>query len=153
MPDTVASRLAAAGFTLPEVPAALGAYVPAVLAGGLVFTSGQLPLVDGVLMTTGHVGAEVSLETAQACARTAALNALAAAATVCDLDEVARVVRLGGFVASAPGFTSQPAVLNAASAVLVAAYGDDGRHARCAVGVAELPLGAPVEVELVLELI
>ncbi len=148
--SVVADRLRAAGFSLPPTPKSLGMYVPAVRAGSLVTTSGQLPLVDGSLVTTGHVGDTVTPELAARCAAAAALNALAAASTVCDLDEVEQVVRLGGFVASAPGFTGQPAVLNGASEVLVAAFGDAGRHARCAVGVAELPLGTPVEVEVTL---
>lgn len=148
--SVVADRLRAAGFPLPPTPKSLGMYVPAVRAGSLVTTSGQLPLVDGSLVTTGHVGDTVTPELAARCAAAAALNALAAASTVCDLDEVEQVVRLGGFVASAPGFTGQPAVLNGASEVLVAAFGDAGRHARCAVGVAELPLGTPVEVEVTL---
>jgi enamine deaminase RidA (YjgF/YER057c/UK114 family) len=148
--SVVAERLREVGFPLPQAPKALGMYVPAVRAGSLVTTSGQLPLVDGSLLTTGHVGDTVTPELAARCAAVAVLNALAAASTVCDLDEVVQVVRLGGFVASAPGFTGQPAVLNGASEVLVAAFGDAGRHSRCAVGVAELPLGAPVEVEVTL---
>lgn len=148
--SSVAERLRDAGLRMPAAPKALGMYVPAVRAGKLVFTSGQLPLVEAALLTAGHVGAEVTPELAARCAAAAALNALAAASTVCDLDEVESVVRLGGFVASAPGFTGQPAVLNGASEVLVAAFGDAGRHARCAVGVAELPMGAPVEVEITL---
>lgn len=148
--SVVVDRLREAGFVLPEAPGALGMYVPAVRAGSLVMTSGQLPIWAGALVTTGRVGDTVTLEVAARCAAVAALNALAAASTVCDLDRVECVVRLGGFVASAPGFTGQPAVLNGASEMLVAAFGDAGRHARCAVGVAELPLGAPVEVELLL---
>jgi enamine deaminase RidA (YjgF/YER057c/UK114 family) len=148
--SVVAEKLRKAGFSLPDAPKALGLYVPAVRAGSLVITSGQLPVAAGALVTTGRVGDAVTPEVAAGCAAVAVLNALAAASTVCDLDEVERVVRLGGFVASAPGFTGQPAVLNGASEVLVAAFGEAGRHARCAVGVAELPLGAPVEVELTL---
>lgn len=126
--------------------------MPAVRAGSLVFTSGQLPLRDGRLVTTGHVGAEVDVATAAGCARQAALNALAAASAVCDLDEVVAVVKLTGYVASAPGFTAQPKVVDGASSVLATAFGEQGRHARAAVGVPELPLGAPVEVEIVLQL-
>jgi enamine deaminase RidA (YjgF/YER057c/UK114 family) len=148
--SAVADRLRESGFELPEAPKALGIYVPAVRAGSLVMTSGQLPFVAGALLTTGHVGEGVTPQVAARCAGVAVLNALAAASTVCDLDEVVRVVRLGGFVASAPGFSGQPAILNGASEVLVAAFGDAGKHARCAVGVAELPLDAPVEVELTL---
>lgn len=150
--SVVADRLRAAGLELPDAPKALGAYVPAVRSGSVVTTSGQLPMVAGKLVTTGHVGDSVTPETASKCAEIAVLNALAAASTVCDLDQVECVVRLGGFVASAPGFTGQPGVLNGASQVLIAAFGDAGRHARCAVGVAELPLGSPVEVELTLHL-
>lgn len=146
----VADRLGAAGLSLPSATTPLGAYVPAVRAGALVFTSGQLPLVDGVLVTSGRVGAEVDAETARACAQTAALNVLAAASTVCDLDEVVSVVKLVGYVASAPGFGGQPAVVNGASEVMAAAFGEGGTHAREAVGVAELPMGAPVEVSAIL---
>jgi enamine deaminase RidA (YjgF/YER057c/UK114 family) len=148
----VESALRAAGFALPDRPVALGSYVPAVRTGNLVFTSGQLPMAAGALMAVGTVGADIDVETAKACATRCALNALAAASTVCDLDSVTAVVKLTGYVASAPGFTSQPAVVDGASAVMLAAFGEDGRHARAAVGVASLPLGAPVEVEVVLEL-
>jgi enamine deaminase RidA (YjgF/YER057c/UK114 family) len=150
--SAVADRLAEAGYTLPDAPQALGSYVPAVRAGSLVFTAGQLPLRGGALLTSGTVGTQVEVEQARLCAVQCALNALAAASTVCDLDEVAGVVKITGYVVSARGFTSQPAVIDGASAVVLAAFGDAGRHARVAVGVAELPLGAPVEVELVLRL-
>jgi enamine deaminase RidA (YjgF/YER057c/UK114 family) len=150
--EKVGSALLAAGHTLPGRPVALGSYVPAVRSGSLVFTSGQLPMVDGTLMAVGSVGADVDIETAKSCAARCALNALAAASTVCDLDSVAAVVKVTGYVASAPGFTSQPAVVDGASQLVLAAFGDAGRHARAAVGVASLPLGAPVEVEIVLEL-
>lgn len=146
----VRHALAAAGLILPEPPAALGAYVPAVRAGQLVFTAGQLPMLDGALLATGAVGADVDVAAARSCAACAALNALAAASTVCDLDAVTAVVKVTGFVTSATGFTSQPAVLDGASEVMLAAFGDVGRHARAAVGVAALPMGAPVEVEIVL---
>jgi enamine deaminase RidA (YjgF/YER057c/UK114 family) len=148
----VSARLEAAGLPLPPAPTALGQYVPARRVGTLVFTSGQLPLVDGSLLTSGSVGREVDVPQAAACAQRAALNALAAASTVCDLDQVECVVRLTGYVASAEGFTSQPQVVNGASEVMVSAFGDAGAHARVAVGVAMLPLGAPVEIELVLAL-
>jgi enamine deaminase RidA (YjgF/YER057c/UK114 family) len=148
----VAERLAAAGLTLPPAPAALGRYVPAVRAGDLVFTSGQLPMRGGSLMTSGLVGEAVSQEIAFECASQAALNALAAASAVCDLDGVTRVVKLVGYVASAERFTSQPAVVNGASEVVGVAFGDAGAHAREAVGVARLPLDAPVEVSIVLSL-
>jgi enamine deaminase RidA (YjgF/YER057c/UK114 family) len=148
----VGDRLNEAGFVLPPAPAALGSYVPAVKAGSLVFTAGQLPMRGGALLTSGHVGDEVSIEIARGCAAQCALNALAAASTVCDLDEVAKVVKVTGYVASAAGFTAQPSVVDGASEVVLAAFGDDGRHARAAVGVAELPLAAPVEIEIVLSL-
>jgi enamine deaminase RidA (YjgF/YER057c/UK114 family) len=147
----VEEALTAAGLALPGRPAALGSYVPAVRTGDLVFTAGQLPMRDGALVASGAVGVEVDVAAARSCAAQAALNALAAASTVCDLDAVTAVVKVTGFVASAAGFTSQPAVLDGASEVLLAAFGDAGRHARTAVGVASLPMGAPVEVEIVLE--
>lgn len=143
------ARLAESGYLLPQAPAAVGCYVPATRAGSLVFTAGQLPFRDGALLTSGLVGAQVDAERAAECAAQAALNCLAAAATVCDLDRVSGVVKVTGFIASSPGFTGQPAVLNGASDVMVAAFGDGGRHARAAVGVAALPMGAPVEVEAV----
>jgi enamine deaminase RidA (YjgF/YER057c/UK114 family) len=148
----VRQRLEAEGLRLPPGPKALGDYVPAVRAGDLVFTSGQLPMRDGGLIATGSVGAGVDVPVARECAERSALNALAAASTVCDLDDVVSVVKLNGYVASAPGFTSQPAVVDAASAVMLSAFGEAGRHARAAVGVAALPLGSPVEVEVVLRL-
>lgn len=149
----VRARLAEAGFELVPPPAALGLYLPARKAGALVFTAGQLPLRDGSLISSGHVGGPVDEPTAVRCAEQAALNALSAASTVCDLDQVSAVVRLAGYVASASGFTRQPAVVDGASHVLIAAFGQDaGRHARLAVGVAELPMDAPVEVSLVLAL-
>jgi enamine deaminase RidA (YjgF/YER057c/UK114 family) len=127
--------------------------MPAVRTGNLLFLSGQLPLVEGKLVGTGSVGATVDLETAKQAARTAALNALAIVADQAgSLDNVARIVRVGVFVASAPGFTQQPQVANGASELLVEVFGEQGKHARAAVGVAELPLGAPVEVEMVVEL-
>jgi enamine deaminase RidA (YjgF/YER057c/UK114 family) len=150
--EKVGSALLAAGLSLPAGPVALGSYVPAVRTGSLVFTSGQLPMLDGVLMAVGTLGGDIDVETARSCAARCALNALAAASTVCDLDSVTAIVKLTGYVASAPGFTSQPSVVDGASRVLLAAFGDAGGHARAAVGVASLPLGAPVEVEIVLEL-
>jgi len=133
------------------VAAPAGAYVPAVRSGSLVFTAGQLPLVDGALVVTGKLGAEVGTEQGRDLARTCALNALAAVDGLIGLDAVAQVVKVVGFVASAPGFTAQPVVLNGASELLGEIFGAAGRHARSAVGVAELPLGAPVEIELVVE--
>lgn len=152
MSEGVRSRLTQAGHVLPAPAAALGAYVPAVRAGNLVFTSGQLPVRDGALLVSGIVGATVDQAEARSCAVQCALNALAAASSVCDLDQVVRVVKLTGYVASAEGFTAQPAVVDGASELLQVAFDDLGRHAREAVGVAALPLGAPVELSLVLQL-
>jgi enamine deaminase RidA (YjgF/YER057c/UK114 family) len=150
--DHPEARLAALSLALPTLAAPVGAYVPAVRSGALVWTSGQLPLVDGALPTTGKVGAEVSAEVAKDLARICALNALAAVkAQVGDLAQVRRVVRVVGFVASSPDFTGQPGVLNGASELLGAVFGEVGKHARSAVGVAALPMDAPVEVELVVE--
>jgi len=149
---TPEERLADLGLAVPEVVAPVAAYVPAVRTRGYVYTSGQLPLRDGELMRIGKVGSEVSPEEAHECARQCALNALAAVRSVVgDLSAVTRVVKVVGFVASAPGFTGQPQVVNGASELLGQAFGDSGRHARSAVGVAVLPLDAPVEVELVVE--
>lgn len=145
-------NLVRAGLVLPEPPVALGEYVPAARTGNLVFTSGQLPMRGGSLMTSGLVGREVDPDFARECARQCALNALAAATTVCDIDDIVAVVKVVGYVASADGFTAQPAVINGASEVCTIAFGDAGRHAREAVGVMRLPLDAPVEVSLVLEL-
>ncbi|WP_151773414.1 RidA family protein [Streptomyces abyssomicinicus] len=151
--SSVEARLAELGVTLPEVAAPLAAYQPAVLSGGYVHTSGQLPMVEGKLRVTGKVGAEVTPEEAKDLARLCALNALAAVKSVAgDLDRVARVVKVVGFVASAPDFTGQPAVVNGASELLGEVFGDKGVHARSAVGVAVLPLDAPVEVEIQVEL-
>ncbi|WP_208543494.1 RidA family protein [Rathayibacter sp. VKM Ac-2801] len=146
----IAERLAELGVELPAVAVPAGAYVPAVVHGGLVYTAGQIPFVDGALPLVGKVGAEVSPEQAKDLARTCALNALAAVAdAIGSLDRVTRIVKLTGFVASASGFTGQPGVINGASELLGDVFGEPGRHARSAVGVAELPLGAPVEVELI----
>ncbi|VFA93682.1 RidA family protein [Nocardia farcinica] len=139
------------GVTLPAVAAPVAAYIPAIRTGSLVYTSGQLPFVDGELSAVGKVGAEVSLETAKEAARLCALNALAAVHDLVSLDEVTRIVKVVGFVASAPGFTDQPIVVNGASELLGEVFGEAGVHARSAVGVAELPKNAPVEVELVVE--
>lgn len=145
-------RLAALGLTLPEVSAPLAAYVPAVRTGPYVYVSGQLPIADGRLLGTGKVGAEVDVEQASALARVCALNALAAAASVSGgLGGIARILKVTGFVASAPGFGGQPQVINGASELLIEVLGEAGRHARSAVGVAELPRDTPVEVELIAE--
>ncbi len=149
---TIADRLAELGLALPPVAAPVAAYVPAVISGNQVFTSGQLPMVGGVLPATGKVGAEVSPEEAKEFARICALNALAAVESVIgSLDRVTRIVKVVGFVSSAPDFTGQPGVVNGASELLGEVFGDIGRHARSAVGVAVLPLDAPVEVELLVE--
>jgi enamine deaminase RidA (YjgF/YER057c/UK114 family) len=146
------ARLAELGISIPQLAKPVAAYVPAVVTGHLVHTAGQLPFVDGALPATGKVGAEVSAEDAAGYARTCVLNALAAAQSVIgSLDRVTRIVKVTGFVASAPEFTGQPTVLNGASEVLGEIFGEAGQHARSAVGVAVLPLDAPVEVELILE--
>jgi enamine deaminase RidA (YjgF/YER057c/UK114 family) len=147
----VQDRLVELGITLPAVVPPLAAYVPAVRSGAYVFTAGQLPMVDGVLLATGQVGAQVDEATAVACARQCALNALAAIDAEVGLQRVHRVVKVVGFVACTPGFTAHPVVVNGASQLLGDVFGDAGRHARSAVGVASLPLGAPVEVEMVVE--
>ena len=146
------ARLAALGITLPKVSPPLAAYVPAVLTRGYVYTAGQLPVVEGRLLATGKVGAEVGAGEASALARTCALNALAAVASVTGgLNAVRRIVKVTGFVASAPDFTQQAQVINGASELLIEVFGEAGRHARSAVGMAVLPLNAPVEVELIAE--
>jgi enamine deaminase RidA (YjgF/YER057c/UK114 family) len=147
----VEKRLAELGLTLPAVTPPVAAYVPALRNGSLVWTSGQLPMVSGRLVATGLVGSDVTPEDAKDLARTCALNALAAVGSVVDLDDVVRVVKVVGFVASADGFYGQPGVVNGASELLGDVFGEAGRHARSAVGVAVLPLNAPVEVEVVVE--
>ena len=148
---TPTQRLAELGITLPAVATPAGSYVPARRTGPLVFTAGQVPFVDGTLAATGKVGAEVSAEDGRALARVCALNALAAVDALVGLDAVTGVVKAVVFVASAPGFGGQPGVANGASDLLADVFGEAGRHARSAVGVAELPLDAPVEVELIVE--
>ena len=145
------ARLAELGLSVPQVVPPLAAYVPAVRTGSLVWTSGQLPMAGGEMAHTGLVGGPVSPEQAKELARTCALNALAAVDALVGLDSVTRVVKVVGFVASAPGFTGQPGVVNGASELLGDVFGEAGRHARSAVGVAALPLDAPVEVELIVE--
>ncbi|GAA3727039.1 RidA family protein [Streptomyces tremellae] len=153
MSGAVEAAIAARGLTLPDVAPPLAAYVPAVRSGAYVFTAGQLPLVEGKLPLTGKVGAEVTAEEAKGLAATCALNALAAVKSVTgDLDRIARVVKVVGYVASAADFTGQPGVINGASELLGDLLGDQGVHARSAVGVAVLPLDAPVEVEIQVEL-
>ena len=145
------ARLADLGIALPPVAAPLAAYVPAVRTASLVYTSGQLPFIDGQLPATGKVGGEVTADEAAHLARTCALNGLAAVHALVGLDSVVRVVKVLGFVASTPDFTGQPAVVNGASEFLRDVFGDAGAHARSAVGVAVLPMDAPVEVELIVE--
>jgi enamine deaminase RidA (YjgF/YER057c/UK114 family) len=145
------ARLGELGIALPELVAPLASYVPAVRTGNLVYTSGQLPITDGKLAGSGKVGAEVSPEDAKAMARVCALNALAAVNSLVGIDAVTRVVKVVGFVASAAGFNGQPGVVNGASDLLAEVFGEHGAHARSAVGVSELPLDAPVEVELIVE--
>jgi len=150
---SVREKLSELGLTLPTAAAPVAAYVPAVKSGNLVFTAGQLPVVDGKLIKEGKVGREVIAEDAKELAQICALNALAAISLVADLDQVERVVRVGGFVNCAPGFTAIPGVVNGASELLIRVFGDiNGKHARTAVGVAELPLNAPVEIELIVQL-
>jgi len=150
--STVDERLAELGITLPTVVPPVAAYIPAVVSGNLVYTSGQLPMVDGALPATGKLGADVTAETGKDLARQCALNALAAVGSVIgSLDRITRIVKVVGFVASDPSFTGQPGVINGASEVLGEIFGDAGVHARSAVGVAVLPLDAPVEVELIVE--
>ncbi|MEJ1090061.1 RidA family protein [Microbacterium istanbulense] len=146
---SISARLTELGIELPAVAAPVAAYVPAVVHGGLVYTSGQLPFVDGALPATGKLGADIDPDDAKGYARTCALNALAAAADAAGgVDNIAGVLRVGGFVASDPSFTGQPGVINGASEVLGEIFGDAGKHARAAVGVPVLPLDTPVEVEV-----
>ncbi len=146
------ARLDELGLILPPVVAPLASYLPARRSGSLVFTAGQLPMIDGVLPRTGKVGAQIDAEEAKALARTAALNGLAAVHALVGLDRVAGVVKVVGYVACAPDFTGHPAVVNGASELLGAVFGDAGAHARSAIGVASLPLDSPVEIELIVEL-
>jgi enamine deaminase RidA (YjgF/YER057c/UK114 family) len=145
------ARLAELGIELPAVVAPLAAYVPATRTGNLVYTAGQLPIADGELLATGKVGAEVTPERANELARVCGLNALAAVHALVGIDAVVKVVKVVGFVSSAPGFAGQPGVVNGASELFGEVFGDAGAHARSAVGVSELPRNAPVEVEIVVE--
>jgi enamine deaminase RidA (YjgF/YER057c/UK114 family) len=150
---SVKEKLASLGLTLPTAAAPVAAYVPAVKTGNLVFTAGQLPVVDGKLLLTGKVGSDVTPEDAKKMAEICALNALAAISLVADIDQIEKIVRVGGFVNGVPGFVAIPAVVNGASELLIKLFGDvNGKHARTAVGVAELPLNAPVEIEMVVQL-
>lgn len=149
---SVSEKLAEIGLTIPQIAAPVASYLPAVMSGNLIFTAGQLPFVDGKMTVTGKVGTDVSAETANGLARTAVLNALAAVQSqIGSLDRVTRIVKLVVFVASDPSFAGQPGVANGASDTLVEIFGELGKHARSAVGVAVLPLDAAVELELVVE--
>ena len=148
----VEQRLSELGFTLPEVATPAGSYLPAMISGNLVFTAGQIPVIEGKLMATGKLGAEITVEYGAEIAQRCALNALAAVKSVIgDLDRVKQVVKSVGFVSSVPEFTAQPSVINGASEFLQQVFGDAGKHARSAVGVSVLPLDAPVEIELIVE--
>lgn len=145
------AKLTELGIELPEVVVPLAAYVPATRTGNLVYTAGQLPIQGGELLATGKVGAEITEQEAKALARVCALNALAAVDALAGIDNVVKVVKVVGFVASAPGFNGQPSVINGASELFGEVFGDAGAHARSAVGVSELPRNAPVEVEIIVE--
>jgi enamine deaminase RidA (YjgF/YER057c/UK114 family) len=150
---SISEKLASLGLTLPTVAAPVAAYVPAVKAGNLVFTAGQLPVVDGKLVKEGKVGGDITPEDAKKMAEICTLNALAAISLVADIDQIEKVVRVGGFVNAILGFVAIPAVVNGASELLIKLFGEvNGKHARTAVGVAELPLNAPVEIEMVVQL-
>jgi enamine deaminase RidA (YjgF/YER057c/UK114 family) len=150
---SIKDKLAELGLTLPEAALPVAAYVPAVRTGNLVFTAGQLPLVDGKIPFIGKVGSDVTPEQAKDMAQVCALNALAAISLVADIDQIEKIVRVGGFVNGIPGFVAIPAVINGASELLIKLFGEvNGKHARTAIGVAELPLNAPVEVEVVVQL-
>jgi enamine deaminase RidA (YjgF/YER057c/UK114 family) len=150
---SIKEKLAELGLTLPVAAAPVAAYVPAVKTGNLVFTAGQLPIVDGKVLITGKVGAEVTPEQAKDMAQICALNALAAISLVADIDQIERIIRVGGFVNGVPGFVAIPQVVNGASELLIKLFGEvNGKHARTAIGVAELPLNAPVEIEMVVQL-
>ena len=150
---SIKEKLSALGLTLPTAAAPVAAYVPAVKSGNLVFTAGQLPVVDGKLVKEGKVGSDVTAEDAKKMAEICALNALAAISLVADIDQIEKIVRVGGFVNGIPGFVAIPAVINGASELLIKLFGEvNGKHARTAIGVAELPLNAPVEVEMVVQL-
>lgn len=152
MSTDVRAKLAELGLTLPVAALPIAAYVPAVRTGNIVFTAGQLPLVDGAMAQTGKTGGDVSVERAKELAQICALNALAAVALVADINKIVKVVRVVGYVNGIPGFVNHPAVVNGASELFVHIWGDAGKHARSAIGVAELPLNSPVEIELTVEI-
>jgi enamine deaminase RidA (YjgF/YER057c/UK114 family) len=150
---SIKEKLAELGLTLPVAAAPVAAYVPAVKTGNLVLTAGQLPIIDGKVVVTGKVGAEVTPEQAKDMAQICALNALAAISLVADIDQIEKIIRVGGFVNGVPGFLAIPQVVNGASELLIKLFGEvNGKHARTAIGVAELPLNAPVEIEMVVQL-
>ena len=150
---SIKDKLSSLGLNLPVAALPVAAYVPAVKSGNLVFVAGQLPLVDGKIVKEGKVGKEVTPEEAKAMAQICALNALAAISLVADIDQIEKIVRVGGFVNGAPGFVAIPAVINGASELFIKLFGDiNGKHARTAIGVAELPLNSPVEVEVIFQL-
>ena len=150
---SIKEKLAEIGLTLPVAAAPVAAYVPAVKTGNLVFTAGQLPIIDGKVVITGKVGAEVTPEQAKDMALICALNALAAISLVADIDQIERIIRVGGFVNGVPGFVAIPQVVNGASELLIRLFGEvNGKHARTAIGVAELPLNAPVEIEMTVQI-
>jgi enamine deaminase RidA (YjgF/YER057c/UK114 family) len=150
---SIKEKLSGLGLTLPVAALPVAAYVPAVKSGNLVFVAGQLPLVDGKIVKEGKVGKEVTPEEAKDMAQICALNALAAISLVADVDQIEKIVRVGGFVNGAPGFVAIPGVINGASELFIALFGDEnGKHARTAIGVAELPLNAPVEVDVIVQL-
>lgn len=152
MSTDVRAKLAELGLTLPVAALPIAAYVPAVRTGNIVFTAGQLPLVDGTMAQTGKTGGDVSVERAKELAQICALNALAAVALVADINKIVKVVRVVGYVNGIAGFVNHPAVVNGASELFVHIWGDAGKHARSAIGVAELPLNSPVEIELTVEI-
>ncbi|CAB4676816.1 MAG: RidA family protein [Actinobacteria bacterium] len=152
MSTDVRAKLAELGLTLPVAALPIAAYVPAVRTGNIVFTAGQLPLVDGAMAETGKTGGDVSVERAKELAQICALNALAAVALVADINKIVKVVRVVGYVNGVAGFVNHPAVVNGASELFVHIWGDAGKHARSAIGVAELPLNSPVEIELTVEI-
>jgi len=147
----VKAKLSEMGLTLPIAAKPVAAYVPAIRTGNLIFTAGQLPLVDGAMSLTGKIGEKISIDQGKELARICALNCLAAVQTVSDVNTIVKIVRVVGYVNGIPGFTSQPAVINGASELFLQIWGESGKHARSAIGVAELPLDAPVEVELTVE--
>ena len=150
---SIKAKIESLGLTLPVAAIPVAAYVPAVRTGNLVFVAGQLPLVDGKIVKEGKVGKEVTPEEAKEMAQVCALNALAAIALVADIDQIERIVRVGGFVNGIPGFFAIPPIINGASELLIKLFGEvNGKHARTAIGVAELPLNAPVEVEVLVQL-